>query len=284
MKKSISLIAAALIIAASFSSCNKKTVKMESEVDSLSYALGVNLGNMFKENAAQIPGGKNKIDSVIAGFKAGLGESEQSYILGLSYASNINNQFKQMTEGEKVNKEMVLKAFEAALKGDSTVAMQNEAANMYLRSYVPKSKKEENTKYKIAGEQFLAANKTKPGVVTTASGLQYKVIALGTGAKPTLTDKVKVKYRGTLVDGKEFDKNEEGVSFNLNGVIKAWTEALQLMPVGSKFELYVPYQLGYGEQGSYAIKPFSTLIFEVELIAIEKADAPAAAASVPAMR
>lgn len=283
MKKSVSLIAAALIIAASFSSCSKKTVKMESEVDSLSYALGVNLGNMFKENAAQIPGGKNKIDSVIAGFKAGLGESEQSYILGLSYASNINNQFKQMTEGQKVNKEMVLKAFEAALKGDSTVAMQNEAANMYLRSYVPKSKKEENAKYKMAGEQFLAANKTKPGVVTTASGLQYKVITAGTGAKPTITDKVKVKYRGTLLDGTEFDKNAEGVSFNLNGVIRGWTEGLMLMPVGSKYELYIPYQLAYGETGNQAIKPFSTLIFEVELVAIEKADAPAAA-SAPAMR
>lgn len=283
MKKLACLVAVAIVSATSFSSCSKKSVSMKSETDSLSYALGVNLGNMFKENAAQIPGGKNKIDSVVAGFKAGLGESQQSYILGLSYASNISNQFKTMTEGGKVNKEMVLKAFEAALKGDSAVAMKNEAANMYLRSYVPKSKKEEIAKSKIASEQFLAANKAKPGVVTTASGLQYKVISAGTGAKPTINDKVKVKYRGTTIDGKEFDKNAEGVSFNLNGVIKGWTEGLMLMPVGSKYELVIPYQLAYGETGNQAIKPYSTLIFEVELVAIEKADA-APAAQAPAMR
>ncbi len=283
MKKLACLVAVAIVSATSFSSCSKKSVSMKSETDSLSYALGVNLGNMFKENAAQIPGGKNKIDSVVAGFKAGLGESQQSYILGLSYASNISNQFKTMTEGGKVNKEMVLKAFEAALKGDSAVAMKNEAANMFLRSYVPKSKKENIAKSKIASEQFLAANKAKPGVVTTASGLQYKVITAGTGAKPTINDKVKVKYRGTTIDGKEFDKNAEGVSFNLNGVIKGWTEGLMLMPVGSKYELVIPYQLAYGETGNQAIKPYSTLIFEVELVAIEKADA-APAAQAPAMR
>lgn len=248
---------------------------MESETDSLSYALGVNLGNMFKENAAQIPGGKNKVDSVIAGFKAGLGESEQSYVLGLSYASNISNQFKQMTEGQKVNKDVLLKAFIAALKGDSSLAMNNEAANMYLRSYVPKSKKEANTKSKIANEQFLAANKTKAGIVTTASGLQYEVVSMGNGPKPTINDKVKVKYRGTTIDGKEFDKNEQGVSFPLNGVIKGWSEGIQLMPVGSKFKLYIPYQLAYGETGNQAIKPYSALVFDVELVAIEKAD-PAA--------
>ncbi|WP_243346085.1 FKBP-type peptidyl-prolyl cis-trans isomerase [Parabacteroides sp. FAFU027] len=278
MKKSISLIAAALIIAVSFTSCSKKSAKMKNETDSLSYALGINLGNMFKENAAQIPGGKNKVDSVIAGFKAGLGESEQSYILGLSYASNISNQFKQMTEGQKVNKDLVLKAFIAALKGDSATAMNNEAANMYLRSYVPKSKKVENTKAKVANEQFLVANKAKAGVVTTASGLQYEVVAMGKGPKPTINDKVKVKYRGTTIDGKEFDKNEQGVSFPLNGVIKGWSEGIQLMPVGSKFKLYIPYQLAYGETGNQAIKPFSTLIFEVELVAIEKGDAASAQA------
>lgn len=282
MKKSISLIATALIIAVSFSSCSKKSAKMDNEVDSLSYALGVNLGNMFKENAAQIPGGKNKIDSVIAGFKAGLGESEQSYVLGLSYASNISNQFKQMTEGGKVNKDVLLKAFIAALKGDSSLAMSNDASNMYLRNYVPKSKKEDNAKSKIANEQYLTANKSKAGVVTTASGLQYEVVTMGTGAKPTMNDKVKVKYRGTTIDGKEFDKNEEGVSFPLNGVIKGWSEGIQLMPVGSKFKLYIPYQLAYGETGNQGIKPFSTLIFEVELVAIEKGDA--ASAGMPSMQ
>lgn len=270
MKKTIYFLAVAIIAGATFSSCSKKSVSMKSETDSLSYALGVNLGEMFKQNVAQIPGGKNKIDSVLKGFKAGLGESQQSYVLGLSYASNLASQFEKMTEGGKVNKELVLKAFEQALKGDSSLAIKADAANMYLRGYQPKSKKEASAKAKIANEQFLAANKTKEGVVTTASGLQYKVVSQGTGAKPVATDKVKVKYRGTTIDGTEFDKNDQGVSFPLNGVIKGWTEGLQLMPVGSKYILYVPYYLGYGEAGNQSIKPYSTLIFEVELVAIEK--------------
>lgn len=273
MKKLAYLLAVAVIATVSLSSCSKKSTSMKNENDSLSYALGVNLGNMFKENISQIPGGKAKVDSVIKGFKAGLGESQQSYILGLSYASNIAKQFETMTEGQKVNKALVLKAFEQALKGDSTVTMKPEAANMYLRGYQPKSKKVEAEKAKVANAQFLAANKTKEGVVTTASGLQYKVVTMGKGAKPTLSDKVKVKYSGTLIDGTVFDKNADGISFNLQGVIKGWTEGLQLMPVGSKFILYVPYDLGYGETGNQMIKPYSTLIFEVELVAIEKADA-----------
>ncbi|MDD2798619.1 MAG: FKBP-type peptidyl-prolyl cis-trans isomerase [Bacteroidales bacterium] len=270
MKKTVYFLAVALIVSVAFSSCSKKSVSMKSETDSLSYALGVNLGNMFKENIAQIPGGKNKVDSVLKGFKAGLGESQQSYVLGLSYASNLSSQFEKMTEGEKINKEMVLKAFEEALKGDSTLAMKADAANMYLRTYQPKSKKVEAEKAKAANAQFLEVNKSKEGVVTTASGLQYKVISEGTGAKPLATDKVKVKYRGTLIDGTEFDKNDQGISFPLNGVIKGWTEGVQLMSVGSKYMFYVPYTLGYGETGNQAIKPFSTLIFEVELVAIEK--------------
>ena len=161
MKKLAYLLVIALVSGMTFSSCNKKSVSMKSETDSLSYALGVNLGNMFKANAAQIPGGKNKIDSVIKGFKAGLGESQQSYVLGLSYASNLSTQFDKMTEGGKVNKELVMKAFEQALKGDSTVAMKAEVADMYLRSYQPKSKKEAAGKAKIANEAFLAANKSK---------------------------------------------------------------------------------------------------------------------------
>jgi len=277
MKKSVYLLVIALIAGVTFSSCSKKSVSMKSETDSLSYALGINLGNMFKENIAQIPGGKNKVDSVLKGFKAGLGESQQSYILGLSYASNLSSQFDKMTEGSKINKEVVLKAFEQALKGDSTASMKAEAANMYLRSYQPKSKKEASAKSKIVNAQFLESNKTKEGVKTTASGLQYKVISEGTGAKPLATDNVKVKYRGTLIDGTEFDKNDQGISFPLNGVIRGWSEGLQLMSVGSKYMLFVPYNLGYGETGNQKIKPYSTLIFEVELVAIEKAPAAAPA-------
>mgnify|MGYP002650875090 CR=1 FL=1 len=127
---------------------------------------------------------------------------------------------------------------------------------------------------KAAGEKFLAENKTKEGVKTTASGLQYKVITEGKGEIPNDTCKVKVNYKGTLIDGTEFDssyKRNEPATFRANQVIKGWTEALTMMPVGSKWELYIPQDLAYGgrETGGQ-IKPFSTLIFEVELVGIEK--------------
>jgi FKBP-type peptidyl-prolyl cis-trans isomerase FklB len=124
-----------------------------------------------------------------------------------------------------------------------------------------------------AGEKFLAENKTKEGVQVTPSGLQYKVIKQGKGAIPTETDRVKVNYRGTLIDGTEFDssyKRNEPTVFAANQVIKGWTEALTMMPVGSKWELYIPQDLAYGSRNQGTIKPFSTLIFEVELLSIEK--------------
>jgi FKBP-type peptidyl-prolyl cis-trans isomerase FklB len=126
---------------------------------------------------------------------------------------------------------------------------------------------------KAAGEKFLAENAKKEGVKTTESGLQYKVIKEGKGAIPTETSTVKVHYKGTLVDGTEFDSSynrNEPTSFRANQVIKGWTEALTMMPVGSKWELYIPQELAYGARETGDIKPFSTLIFEVELLEIEK--------------
>jgi FKBP-type peptidyl-prolyl cis-trans isomerase FklB len=126
---------------------------------------------------------------------------------------------------------------------------------------------------KKAGEAFLAANKSKAGVITTASGLQYQVIKKGNGPLPTDTSRVKVNYVGTLIDGTEFDSSAKhgGESeLYLNGVIKGWSEGLQLMPVGSKYKFFIPQELAYGVQGQGQIKPFSALIFEVELVSIEK--------------
>ena len=127
---------------------------------------------------------------------------------------------------------------------------------------------------KAAGEKFLTENKTKEGVVTTPSGLQYKIITKGTGEIPADSSKVKVNYKGTLIDGTEFDssyKRKEPATFRANQVIKGWTEALTMMPVGSKWELYIPQELAYGARETGGpIKPFSTLIFEVELVGIEK--------------
>jgi len=122
------------------------------------------------------------------------------------------------------------------------------------------------------GEQFLAQNSTKDSVVTLPSGLQYKVLTMGTGPKPKATQEVHVKYEGRLVDGKVFDssytRKDQITKFRANQVIKGWTEALQLMPVGSKWELYIPQELGYGDRQSGQIPPYSTLIFTVELVDI----------------
>ena len=122
-----------------------------------------------------------------------------------------------------------------------------------------------------AGEAFLAANKSKEGVKVLPDGLQYKILKAGNGPKPTANDTVTVNYRGTLIDGKEFDssyRHGKPVSFQVGGVIKGWTEALQLMPVGSKWQLFIPADLAYGDRGSGDIPPGSTLIFEVELLSI----------------
>jgi FKBP-type peptidyl-prolyl cis-trans isomerase FklB len=145
---------------------------------------------------------------------------------------------------------------------------------------------------KKEGDAFLAANKGKDGVVVLPSGLQYKIITAGTGPKPAATDSVICNYRGTLIDGKEFDssyKRGQPATFPVSGVIKGWTEALQLMPVGSKWQLFVPADLAYGDRGAGAdIGPGATLIFEVELVSIqpktaEKApDATAPATTAPA--
>lgn len=137
-------------------------------------------------------------------------------------------------------------------------------------------------KNKKAGDAYLAANKAKPGVTTLPSGLQYKVLQAGTGPKPTATDSVVCNYKGTFVDGKEFDssyKRGEPATFPVTGVIKGWTEALQLMPVGSKWQLVIPPDLGYGEHVRPGMPPNSTLVFEVELVKIAEKEKPAVPAA-----
>ena len=156
--------------------------------------------------------------------------------------------------------------------------MTKEEAQTFMQTQMDAVKaKAMEKKYadnKAAGEKFLAENKTKEGVVTTPSGLQYKIITKGTGEIPADSSKVKVNYKGTLIDGTEFDssyKRKEPATFRANQVIKGWTEALTMMPVGSKWELYIPQELAYGARETGGpIKPFSTLIFEVELVGIEK--------------
>lgn len=146
-------------------------------------------------------------------------------------------------------------------------------AQQILNEYFAKLQQEVSAAVKSLGEQFLAENAKRAEVKTSASGLQYEVLTEGTGAKPKATDKVRVHYEGTLIDGTVFDssyKRGEAITFGLNQVISGWTEGLQLMSIGSKYKLYLPYNLAYGEHGAgEMIPPYSALIFTVELLGIE---------------
>ncbi len=199
-----------------------------------------------------------------------------SYALGANLGMNLH---KQSVE---VDPAIVLRGLKDALAAGKMLLTDDEAraALMQLQADV---RNEQQEKMKVAGEmnkkegvEFLAANKTKEGVVTLPSGLQYKILTEGTGPKPAASDTVVCNYRGTLISGTEFDssyKRGQPASFPVNGVIKGWTEALQLMPVGSKWQLFVPAELGYGDRGAGGeIGPGATLIFEVELLSIQGKD------------
>ncbi|RLD63783.1 MAG: FKBP-type peptidyl-prolyl cis-trans isomerase [Bacteroidetes bacterium] len=191
-----------------------------------------------------------------------------SYSLGITMAENIKK-----GGVEKINAEALAVAFNHIFDGEETLIEQKEAENI-LNNYFRDLQMKVAEKNKQAGIKFLEENKTKEGVVTTESGLQYKIIKKGTGAIPKATDKVTTNYKGTLIDGTVFDSSYdrgEPATFPVNGVIKGWTEALQLMPVGSKWELYIPSELAYGSRGAgQVIGPDATLVFEIELISIDK--------------
>jgi FKBP-type peptidyl-prolyl cis-trans isomerase len=203
---------------------------LKTEKDKFSYALGMNLGNNLKKQSVEL-------DPAI--FSRGLKDA----MAGKT----------QMTDDE-------------ARSAISVV--QNET-----RAKLEEKKKAEAAANKKEGDEFLAANKSKEGVVVLPSGLQYKILTAGSGPKPTTSDTVVCNYRGKLINGKEFDssyKRGQPVSFPVGGVIKGWTEALQLMPVGSKWELFIPPDLAYGDRGAGGeIGPEATLIFEVELVSIQ---------------
>lgn len=186
-----------------------------------------------------------------------------SYAIGMSVA----NFYSQMGI-KKINTAQVSKAINDVM-GKKKLLMTDEQANMLMMN-ISNPNLTKNTQ---KGEQFLAANKKKAGIKTTASGLQYEVITEGKGEKPAATDTVEVNYKGTLIDGTEFDnsyKRGQSISFPLNGVIRGWTEALQLMPVGSKYRLFIPSNLAYGANDTGPIPGGSVLIFEVELLNVKK--------------
>ena len=281
---------AAIVAAAGLASCTGQAPKanLKSEIDSLSYMMGVTNTQGLSDFAEQRLG----VDSTnyadfVRGIQDGIhktSKQEKAYIAGVQIGQqvgsdmieNINMQLFGNDSAQSLSKDNFLAGFIAAVKNGAVVSVEDARTFVETHTEAIKAKALE-AKYgenKAAGEKFLAENKTKEGVITTESGLQYKVIKEGKGEIPTKESSVKVNYKGTLIDGTEFDssyKRNAPATFRADQVIKGWTEALTMMPVGSKWELYIPQELAYGarETGGQ-IKPFSTLIFEVELLEIEK--------------
>lgn len=222
MKKLILSVFAAGLLLSSCEQNNVSTVKLTNAKDSLSYTIGLSLGESFSQG-----------------------------------------------DLKDINYEMLVKGMKDQM--DSVPAIELKDAEAYIQSVMMAKQEAKSELDKKDGVDFLAANKTKPGVQTTASGLQYKVITEGTGPKPQATDQVTVHYHGTLTDGTVFDSSVdrgEPATFGLNQVIPGWTEGLQLMSAGSKYQFYIPQELGYGARGQGKIKPYAALIFDVELISI----------------
>lgn len=294
MKKLSLFVAVAL--AAGLSSCSGQSPKgnLENSIDSLSYAIGMARTQGLDQFLLQQGIDSTNLVDFVKGFNEGstkLDSKDAAYIMGLQVGQMVS---KQWVEGfnrqifgndttQTLSRENMLAGFVAGTLNREDV-MTKMVAQSYMRSEMETIREKalaiEFADNKEAGEKFLAENKTKEGVQVTPSGLQYKIITKGTGAIPADTNRVQVNYKGTLIDGTEFDnsykrKDKNGKSkpatFSPKQVIKGWGEALTMMPVGSKWELYIPYDLAYGsQQRPPHIKPFSALIFEVELVGIEK--------------
>ena len=266
--------------------CKEGAVVLTSASDTLSYAAGMSmtrgldeyLANQFGVTPAQMPdflrglrqGIDNRKDSAFAAYVAGLLISSQ---VDKTMLPNIASKFEGTSA--PINPDMLYKGFIAALAKDSTVLKQATAEEIFEKKEV-ELKAQKDAEIKAKNEAYLEENKNKEGVVTMADGLQYRIIKKGDGPMPTAADRVQVIYEGKTIDGKVFDAtSRHGVefdTFNVGGLIKGWTEALQMMPVGSKWEIVIPQHLAYGERGAGRdIGPFSTLIFTLELKGIEAA-------------
>ena len=284
-KSSIIMMFAA---AAGLASCSQSPkANLKSDIDSLSYMMGVSNTQGLKDYVI----GRMGVDSAyyadfLKGVEEGFSASDakqKARIAGIQIGQQvcgdmyeaINNQLFAGNEDTKLDKDNFLAGFSDAIKDKSMFT--TETASSYARekseSIRNKAIEAQYGEYKKQNEDFLAKNKAKDGIKTTKSGLQYRIVKAGKGAVPTKESSVKVHYKGTMIDGTEFDssyKRNEPATFRANQVIPGWTEALTMMPVGSKWELYIPQELAYGSNEAGQIKPFSTLIFEVELLSIEK--------------
>ena len=293
--KKVLFIAAVAIATGLSSGAQAPNADLKTEIDSLSYAIGLSrsqqgLTEFLAQQGVDSAQYSNFLKGVVEGAKSADISEKIAYSVGMqigqmisvNWYEDINRSLFGNDSTKTINKEDMLAGFFAGVTGKGRI-MDPIIASTYtdnkMKSVKEASLLERFGENKANGEKFLEENKAKEGVVTTESGLQYKVITEGKGAIPQSTDKVKVHYKGTLIDGTEFDSsysrkdkdgNPQPSTFRANQVIKGWTEALTSMPVGSKWELYIPQELAYGSQDTGTIPPFSTLIFEVELLSIEK--------------
>ena len=289
--KKFSFMAALAIVAAGMVSCGKSTPKanLKSDVDTLSYAIGMAQTQGLKEYLVErmdvdTTYMKEFIKGLNEGANAGDDKKKAAYYAGIQIGQQISNiMMKNINHevfGDDSTKTISLKNFMAGFVSGVTGKnglMTQEQASMTAQSKMQEIKSKEMMKQygpnKEKGEKFLAENAKKEGVKTLPSGVQYKVIKEGSGSIPADTSKVKVNYEGRTIDGKVFDssyKRNQPLTLRCNQTIKGWTDAMVHMPVGSVWEVYIPQDLAYGEREQGDIKPFSVLIFKIELLGIEK--------------
>ena len=297
--KKILTIALALVVSASFSTVSaakkkkdkkdaktevvKAPVKLLSGSDALSYTTGMAVTNgLISYMQSQLGVDTAYMADFIAGFEEaakGLNDPRQkARIAGFSIADQVGGRMlsslRQEADGpDSICEEMFFRGFTDALLGDTTVMTVNKAETL-SREKIDANRQAKFAEQIAKGRAFLEENAKKEGVISLPSGLQYKVLKQGDGVVPQTTDKVKVHYEGRLIDGTVFDASSkhgtEPATFRPDQVIKGWTEALTMMPVGSKWQLFIPQELGYGERAAGQIPPCSTLIFDVELVGIDK--------------
>ena len=288
-KSSVKVEEASTYVRTKAEAIQKDTVKtaMDANVlDSLSFMMGLsNTQGLMDYATGRLGVDSAHVSEFIKGIQEGtkVSDSKQkAHLAGMQIGqqisgeifSSINNQmFGEDQKG--LSKENFLAGFLEGTRGTNTISMDDALAYVNTKAQAIKDKALEKkyAEYKKQNEDFLTNNKNKEGIKTTESGLQYRIVTEGKGEVPTKESRVKVHYKGTLIDGTQFDSSydrKEPTTFKANQVISGWTEALTMMPVGSKWELYIPQELAYGSRDMGEIKPFSTLIFEVELLSIEK--------------
>lgn len=265
----------------------ERAVQLTGSSDSVSYAAGMRLTDGLVPFLLQQDVDTALMDDFLRGFrevvKAGSDPKQKAYLMGMDIARQVGDRMLPgltrdfQDSPDSIIADKLYSGFEAALKGDTTIFTAAAAARYFMEKQQADKVAKEEKLYgpnRDAGKKFLEENAKKEGVITLPSGLQYKVLVRGEGEVPQADDKVQVNYEGRLIDGTVFDASakhgDQPVEFTPTQVIRGWTEALTMMPVGSKWQLYIPYELAYGDRDAGQIKPYSALIFDVELVGIDR--------------